>query len=350
MISTDRKLHYPMLLILSNPTKKTAESLAKTLNKSGDTVLRILEEECITWEELVSIAKKYFGSNKVKIIIDDSVIRKMYSKYIEGSGDNYDPVSKQVFRSLCTVVAMLTDGKIALPVLHKLWVKKELSSLGRYQTKVEIAQELIEQLSGKIESKIVLMDGLYATLDMIRWCNKRKLSFEMRFHSNRKVALDQNKPNVTVKISECKELLLSGKKSCRTIKALWHGEVVYITSVKRDRKNRSTIVVYQISNVEMLARNHVGQYNQRWYIEKFFRTAKQRLGLADCQARKKSLQENHIYNVFLAYAILQFQRKKNKLKNPEQALDKIKQKNNVPLSLHLMRIDQIFWNSEPTYA
>ncbi len=349
MISTERKLHYPLLLILSNPARKTAESLAKTLNKSGDTVLRILEEECTTWEELISLAKKYFGSNKVKIIIDDSIIRKMYSKYIQGSGDNYDPVSKQVFRSLCTVVAMLTDGKTALPVLHKLWVKQELS-FGRYQTKVEIAQELIEQLSGKIESKIVLMDGLYATSDMIKWLNEKAIGFEMRFHSNRKVALDQNKPDVTAKISECKELLLLGKKSCRTVKALWHGEVVYVTSVKRVRKSGSNIIVYQISNVEMLSRNHVREYSHRWHIEKFFRTAKQHLGLAHCQSRKKSLQENHIYNVFFAYAILQLQRKKNKLKNPEQALERIKRKKNVPISLHLMCVDQIIRNSEATYA
>lgn len=35
--------------------------------------------------------------------------------------------------------------------------------------------------------------------------------------------------------------------------------------------------------------------------------------------QKKTLQENHIYNVFLAYAILQFERKKHRLKSPEKS-------------------------------
>ncbi len=93
MISTERKLHPPLLLILSNPTRKTTESLPNKLNKSGDTVLRILEEECISWEQLVNTTKSYFRSDKVEIIIDDTIIGKMYSKYIAGSGDNYDPVT-----------------------------------------------------------------------------------------------------------------------------------------------------------------------------------------------------------------------------------------------------------------
>jgi SRSO17 transposase len=60
-------------------------------------------------------------------------------------------------------------------------------------------------------------------------------------------------------------------------------------------------------------------YGYRWNIEKFFRTAKQSLGLTHCQSTKKKLQENHIMNVFCAYAILECERNKKKLANPEQA-------------------------------
>nr|MBA3752395.1 transposase [Candidatus Dependentiae bacterium] len=105
-----------------------------------------------------------------------------------------------------------------------------------------------------------------------------------------------------------------------------------------------------ISNVAMLPRNHVNTYNKRWAIEKFFRTGKQHLGLADCQSRKKTLQEKHIYNVFLAYMILQFERKKNKFKNPERALYHIKQQKNIPLAIHLKRANQIFRNNEASHA
>ncbi|MBA2306837.1 hypothetical protein H0W26_01730 [Candidatus Dependentiae bacterium] len=58
----------------------------------------------------------------------------------------------------------------------------------------------------KITIKIVLMDGLYATSGIIAWCNKNKIPFEMRFHSNRKLSLCQEKPDVTVKIKESEKL------------------------------------------------------------------------------------------------------------------------------------------------
>ncbi len=209
MIGTERQLYYPLSLILSTG-KKSSEELAKTVNRSGYTVLRILDNECISWEQLVNTAKSYFRSDKVEVIIDDTIIGKMYSKYIAGSGDNYDLVTGQIFRSIYSVAAIISDGKLALPVAHRLWVKEELCSQGTYRTKFEIAQELIEQLMGKINIKIALMDGLYATSGMIAWCNKNQIPFEMRSHSNRRISLDQEKPDVIVKINESEKLRLRG--------------------------------------------------------------------------------------------------------------------------------------------
>jgi SRSO17 transposase len=350
MISTKRVLDYPMLLLLSNPLKKTAEALAPLLNISGDTLLRILEHECVTFEELLKLAKKLFGMKKIYLVIDDTIIRKSYSHYINGSSDNYDPVDKKVHRSICTVVALITDGKRALPIAHKLAISKEFTPTGKHKTKIEIAQELIEMLIGKIDIKMVLMDGLYASEDMIKWLKRKSLPFEMRFHSNRVVGLSEDNHDTTVKIKEYEGLKLKGKKSCRTIKAFWKGESVYITAVERYEKDGSKRIVYQISNVETLARNHAKAYDQRWHVEKFFRTSKQYLGLTHCQSRKRSLQENHIYNVFLAYAILQFERQKHKFKNIEQALHNIKRKKNIPIYTHLQRAGQIFRSNEVTYA
>jgi Transposase DDE domain len=345
MIGTKRMLYYPMVLLLSN-NFKSAEALAEMLSISGDTLLRILKNECVSCEELLKVAKEKFGMEKVTVVIDDTLIKKVYSRYIEGSSDNYDPVTKTTVRSLCTVVAMITDGKIAIPVVHKLWTNKEFCPEDYYQTKTEIAQELIEKLIGQIPIKIILMDGLYATVDMIKWLNRKNLLFEMRFHSNRRIVF--NTLSMTVK--ECKELKLKGKKNCRTIQASWKGITVYITSVKRYEKDGSSRIVYQISNASLLARNHAKQYDKRWPIEQFFRTSKQYLGMNSCQSRKKISQENHIYNVFFAYTILQFERRKKKFKCPEEALKAIKRKNNIPISVHLKRAEQIFRSNESAYA
>ena len=51
-----------------------------------------------------------------------------------------------------------------------------------------------------------------------------------------------------------------------------------------------------------------------------FRTLKQSLGLEDCESRDVNKQEKHFEAVFLAYAILQNIKFKQKLKNSEEAI------------------------------
>jgi len=60
-------------------------------------------------------------------------------------------------------------------------------------------------------------------------------------------------------------------------------------------------------------------YDERWHIELIFRTLKQSIGLQECSARAIEKQAMHIYASFIAYAILQHQKNRNKFKNPEQA-------------------------------
>ncbi len=82
----------------------------------------------------------------------------------------------------------------------------------------------------------------------------------------------------------------------------------------------------------------------------FFRTARQSLGLTHCQSIKRFRQENHIYNVFFAYIILQFERKKYRLKSPKKALRKLKHKSHLALKGSFALSDQIFRTLENAHA
>jgi hypothetical protein len=339
MISqTERKIIYPLSLLLST-NKKTAESLSKTSNVSGDTMLRILDKNAVSPETLAMIAVAFFGTNRLHVIIDDTIIQKMYSTLIEGSGDNYDSSKHQYYRSLCTVVAMVSNGWFALPVTHEFWINKDVLK-DEYKTKVQIAKKLIEHLSMFICIDTAILDGLYATQEMITWLNGKGINYEMRFHSNR--LIHRNESDIPLKVRHHDALKLNGTKKAKTVRFFWKGISVYITSVKRTNKKGISSIVYQISNAKLSAQQHVRLYEYRWNIEIFFRTAKQSLGLMECQSRKLSLQKNHIFNVFFAYIVLQFERKIQKLKNPESALRNIRCKNYNQLIAYLPSLDQIF--------
>ncbi len=72
-----------------------------------------------------------------------------------------------------------------------------------------------------------------------------------------------------------------------------------------------------------IAKNHVKYYNQRWCVEKFIRTAKQHLGLGDCQSTSVKKQQAHIYLVMYAYAILEINRNYKRKKSVESVLHPI---------------------------
>lgn len=320
MISeTDRKLTYPIALLLSIANRKTFESLGIISNTSGDTIARIVECNAATPDDLAKIVKIIFKNKRLYLIIDDTLILKLYSKVIPGTSDNFDSADRKTYRSLCSVVAMITDGHTAIPVDQAIWTAIEFAT-DTYKTKWQIAQQLIEKIRNQIPIYMFLADGLYAVTEFIEWLIKQNIRFEMRFHANRVITYDQFKGQ----IKNYEKLRLSRKRPMRTVKGHWYGMTLYFTAFRRVTKYGTITIIYQVSNYKCSAREHVRAYGYRWHIEKFFRTAKQHLGLNDCQSRKAILQGNHLLNVFFTYALLQYERIKNCLKNVETAIKSIK--------------------------
>ena len=88
---------------------------------------------------------------------------------------------------------MVTDSRFALPIDHSLWINKEFTD--SYATKTELAKMLIKSTIGTIKIKCVILDGLYATAELMDWLNQNGITFEMRFHSNRMITIGGNRVN-----------------------------------------------------------------------------------------------------------------------------------------------------------
>jgi hypothetical protein len=318
MISTEQKLKYPTSLLLSMPGRKNFESLAREIGTSGDSISRLVEHYSATTQDLITIVKKVFGRKRLYLIIDDTLIMKIYSKLIPGTCDNYNSSDHKSYRSLCTVVALITDGETVIPIDKELWISKEFGT-GAYATKWQLAQRLLSRLRNELTFYMLLADGLYAVYAFLNWLTSQDIKFEMRFHSNR--VIDDH--GFSCQIKKSPKFVMSGKRPMRTIRAKWYGTSFYFTALRRVAKTGKITIIYQISNYKASAREHTQAYRYRWNIEKFFRTAKQKLGLNDCQARRIELQENHILNVFFIYALLQVERKQARLKNVESAIKQL---------------------------
>ena len=333
----ERNLAYIIPLIRSTG-KKNCTNLARTTSKTNaKKLLHFLKESPLSIIDFAKIINLHFAGKLKYLIIDDTIIPKKHSKNIEGSSDNYDHSEKQTYRSICSMTALISDGITGLPIDQNFWIAEDIAQ-EFYKSKCELAQELILKIKKHVDIEMVLMDGIFATKEMIQWLTNHNILFELRIHANRNIQCENGEKG---QLKNLLQLNLNYKKH-RTVKGFWADSWLYFTSVKRETKKGRIIITYQISNYQAPGRTHVKNYGYRWKIEMFFRTAKQSLGLKDCQSRNLDAQKNHIAQVFLAYAILQIERKKSRLKNTERALRALKHKSHDQLIYRITRLDRIF--------
>ena len=329
---------YTISLLMSNPERKTFESLARKAGISGNSMARALDQNQVSINDLAKIANETLDKRSLwHLIIDDSLLPKTYSSTIEGACDNYDSADKTVYKSLCPVVALVSDGTRSIPIACDIWIAKEVAQ-GTYLKKWEIAKILVQKVRDVISIETILADGLYCVVDFLLWLNEQNLKFDMRIHANRVLTFKDE----VVPIKKAKRLLLNGKNNMRTTVAMWHGASYYFTALRRCMKNGIFTTVYQISNYKASSKVHVQAYGYRWAIEKFFRTAKQRLGFGHCQSRKFDRQKKHIDNVFFAYALLQHEAARCGFTNIENLLNELKQYEFDEIMTRMTSLDQIF--------
>jgi hypothetical protein len=233
---------------------------------------------------------------------------------------------------------MLTDGKQALPLISKLLFSKELVPNQKI-TKFEWIKKVIVSVQKQFVNTriIVAADGAFASKEFLQWCSENNIAAEVRMRSNCVVIYKGEK----IRIRDINTLKPKGRQKARTIQVLWHNISLFITAQKRIDKHGKTTIVFQASTFKTKPIRHVQIYRFRWNIEKMFRTTKQHLGLQDCFSRKMETQESHIAAVFLAYALLQCDRKKTKLNTPEASLRAAERKKGILLKRYIQRLERI---------
>lgn len=287
------------------PKKKTCTEMAKMLSVSHDVLNRALDNEdlllCIP-KAFIELVIQLSVRTKGWLIIDDTLIAKIYAKLIEGVESHFDSSTRRNLHGYSTVVLAWTNGKITIPLDFEFWFSKDLVQPDTYLTKIQIAQNLIKKIIECIEVKGVLLDGLYASEEMINFLNTLGIRFEMRMHSNRIITLSNGEK---VKLRNTQSLKMNRNQHSKTICAIWKDMKLYFTAELRINKHGEKSIVFIVSNWETSSNEHIKTYAMRWPIEMIFRTSKQYLGLQHCISRSLEKQKLHIYSVLFCYTFLQ---------------------------------------------
>jgi hypothetical protein len=252
------------------------------------------------------------------LIIDFTDIAKPFSKCIPDVTYDYSGRSKRVEKGLSLGIAVWSNGVISIPFNFETWLRKK--DLGNaYKTKIELAQELILSAKQVIPFAEVMLDGAFASQKMIKFFVELNQKFTIRITRNRVVNIGRK----SFQLRHCPAFKFNKNKKFKTICARYKGFCCYFIAHKRKTKNNNFEVVFIISNVKRTPREHVVAYKKRWPQKKFHRTAKQKLGLADCQYTCHPKQHAHIFLVMTTYVKLELMNKLQK--------EKISRKNCEPL-------------------
>jgi hypothetical protein len=332
-------ISYPVLLMTSILARKSCEELGGFVGVSGKTISRMIRpaDESRLWLE--NLARKTFADEKVLFFkFDESLINKMHAECMEGLGENYEGKLHRKIKSYKVLTAMIGDGNITLPLQSLFVFPKELVP-DMKKTKAAWIKKLILHVQKMFpHAKIyVVADGAFATKEFLKWCVENKINTEVRMKNNCVVTINNEK----VKVKNIDYLIPKGRQEARTIDVLWHDIPLQLTAVKRKDKNGKESIVYQAATFKARPIQHLKIYKKRWAIEKFFRTAKQKLGLQDCYSTKIETQEAHVASVMISYALVRLDQKKRKLDNPESALRAAKLQNVKNLTRYLYRLDQL---------
>jgi hypothetical protein len=343
MFTGNHSLNYSAILILSIGKcigKRSFRNLGLIVGKSGDTIQRMIRPAAESVGLMYQIAKYLFrDKSELFLVIDDTLIKKIHSRLMEGAGMFYDTKTSRLIMAYRLMTIGVTDGYYKIPLGCSFMFAKELISKP-IESKDELVQKMILHVMERFPDKkfIVLADGIFATKEFFSWCIQNNIAAETRIHSNRKVEYQGQQ----IVIRNIAHLRPKGRQRARTICVLWHGIMLYITADKRIDKHGTVTVVFQASTYKAKPVQHVANYKKRWRIEKLFRTTKQYLGLQECFSTKIEVQFNHVNSVLLAYAFLELERKKLRMKTPEDVLRALGSKKYENLKQRLSAWDQIF--------
>lgn len=338
-VTAFKMIRYSLLLI-SSIHKKNFSAIGRCIGKAAKYVAGLLQKTEENFEIMATIAaKKLADKKRIVITIDNTLIKKFYSKQIEGTGRWVDTTIRKKIRAYKMYTALFTDGKIALP-FHAMFAKPDELLPQANESKYKWIKRIIHAAQTMFPDKEIILtaDGEFSTIELLRWCKKNGIKTEMRMARNRKIFFKGK----DIKISDIKEIKLRGRQEARTISVEWHGIPLFITATKLVSKNGTIRFVYQVSTFKAKPMEHVRIYKVRWTIEKSYRTAKQYLGLQDCISTSLDIQLRHASSVLLAYSLLQLECQYYRFESPEKAIRFFRSKNFNFLERRFSRWHQLF--------
>ena len=283
---------YLHLGIISPIKRKSLPEIAKVVSINSAQSLHHFIANC-DWsvEQLrskrLAKIKKALQGNAITVVIDETGDRK--------KGKKTDYVARQYLGSIgkidngiVSVNAYGVYGNITFPLMVKVFKPKgTLKAEDKYQTKIELAAEIITELIEEgYNIKLVLADSLYGeSSQFLSKLSEHNLDYVVAIRSNHAVWLPANQSVRANKWSSFERTFSSQKSETRYIREIIYGKkraITYweITTDTETMPENSTSFI--MTNLQGNLKKALGDlYGLRTWVEYGFRQCKQELGWTD---------------------------------------------------------------------
>jgi len=263
------------------------------------------------------------------LIIDDTLTHKTGSK-MEGAGRFYDSSAGRYVWGHNLVTCNYAKGQVSWPINFRVYRKREQCEPEEFQTKLELACELIGEAVGKlgVKASVVLFDSWYLCPKLAEYIASLGLDWISEAKSNRMVWIARKRMSLaeyaaSLPTEAFREAEIYGRRYWYFSRCLWMSKlgkvrvaIAYPSTALRASDNAALEgePKFLVTNrLDWEKHKILRTYTWRWEIEAFYREVKQHLGLEDYQLRGLRGILRHWCLVLVAYSFLKLSGWRDKL-------------------------------------
>lgn len=312
-----------LILLEARPTQtRVARLLPARCHDALGRLLRVMPWSSRALTALLLAFAKRLSRNGY-LILDDVIVEKAFAKRLKWASKIYSFAKKRKLWGIHIVVLLWCscDDQWRIPVGFRLWRPKRSCRKQRYQTKLQLASELVEAVvASGLRVQYIVGDTHYTA----GWFSKRLGRLGLIWHGT----LD---PKTTVVWRGRQQAV---RALAETVHLKWRHQLrvravalrVYAPKYGHIRlvvtRNRHGNYEYLVSNaLQTDLTTMVVRKRSRWSVETVFRDSKQFSGLEACQCWADQAMVRHIGLVLLTFVVLQLLRM-----TPDESVGAVKER------------------------
>jgi hypothetical protein len=244
------------------------------------------------------------------LVLDDVIVEKAFAKRLRWASKIYSFAKKRKLWGMHIVVLLWCscDGAWRIPVGFRLWRPKRSCRVARYQTKLQLAAELVRLVvSTDLRVQYIVGDTHYTA----GWFTKRLARLGLTWHGTldpKTNVVWRGKKQAVRALAERLHLKWRQQLGLRALAlrvyAPKYGQLRLVVT-----RNRHGNYEYLVSNdLRCDLTTMVLRKRSRWSVETVFRDTKQFAGLEACQCWVDQAMVRHVGLVLLTFVVLQLLR------------------------------------------